>query len=93
MGQVETGYIFREALLTFIFFLQIMIVIRAVLSWLPSNVTNSLFGDIILKITDPILSIIYKVTNNRLVMERVDFTPLIAYFLLGILRTLILRMY
>lgn len=93
MGQVETSYIFREALLSLIVFLQFMIVVRAVFSWLPSNISNSVIGDIIIKITEPVIRFMQKITNNKLIMDRVDFTPIAAYFLLTVLRMLILRSY
>jgi len=67
--------------------INIAIVVRVVLSWIPHNRMNSLI-DIIYQITDPILKPIQNVVPP--LGGRIDITPMIAMFLIQIIRPIII---
>lgn len=68
------GYFFR--------FLEIMIIIRCVVSFMPS-LQYSKFTDFVYSVTEPILypirELLYRYTNTG----PFDLSPIIAYFLIG----------
>ena len=91
MGQIDTMDIIVRGLLSFIYFLQIMLIIRAIVSWLPYNDKIAIFVEIVNKITEPIVDFVYKITFGKLIMKSVDFTVLFAYLLLSFIRSALIR--
>lgn len=70
--------------------LEVAMLIRAILSWFP-NAADSAFGDLIFTVTEPIVAPI-RALADRFGWFRnspVDFSFMIAYFLLFILQGLI----
>ena len=67
-------------LVTIIGWLQIAIVIRAILSWFPYNRNIKGLYDILDKVTDPIMEAVYKITDGRTNLNGIDFSPMVAYF-------------
>tara|TARA_B100000530_G_C15838739_1_gene440459 strand:- start:401 stop:655 length:255 start_codon:yes stop_codon:yes gene_type:complete len=67
--------------------INIAILVRVVLSWIPHNRMNPLI-DIIYQITDPILKPIQSVVPP--IGGRIDITPMIAMFLIQFLRPIII---
>ncbi|MCB2288915.1 YggT family protein [Clostridium sp. CS001] len=71
-------------------FLQIAIFVEVILSWVYSGRTNQ-YIELLHKVTEPILR------PGRLIQERyfnnlmVDFSPIIALFMLSILRKIVLN--
>lgn len=73
--------------------LQIAIVIRAVLSWFPYNSSMRSLYDFLEKITNPIMEAVYKITDGRANLNGVDFSPMIGYFGLHLIKILLVRFY
>lgn len=71
---------------TVIYALQLIILIRVVLSWLAPTTRND-FTDIVYSITEPML----KPFRMILPMEysRIDISPILAYFVLNLIKKLI----
>lgn len=70
--------------------LEIAMLIRAILSWFP-NVADSAFGDLIFTVTEPIVAPI-RALADRFGWFRnspIDFSFMIAYFLLFVLQGVI----
>lgn len=74
-------------------FIQYAVLARALISWLPVSRDNS-FVRLLYQITEPILApirhFIERSSKGRSMM--IDFSSLIAYILIGIIRNLILRL-
>lgn len=74
-----------RALIALIRIIQWLILIRAVISWLPMNAAGPIYV-LLSQLTEPVVGPV------RSVMERlpsigeipIDFSPLVAYFLLGV---------
>lgn len=67
------------------------IVIRAVLTWVPYNESLKGVYDFLDKVTDPIFNFIKRLAGDRLIVGNVDLTPMAAYFLLYLVRLLLIR--
>ncbi|MCT4508511.1 MAG: YggT family protein [Tepidibacter sp.] len=84
-------YIIIRALGYFVRFLEIMIIIRCVVSFVPS-LQYSKFTDFVYRVTEPILypirELLYRYTNTG----PFDLSPIIAYFLIGWIHGLIMWM-
>lgn len=68
---------------------KLLLVIRCIISWIP-NFRNG-FTDLLYKITDPILlpaqKLLYSLMKGSYMM--VDFSPIIVYFLIGLVQRLL----
>ena len=67
--------------------LQIIIIVRVVLSWLSHNPSNQ-FIQIIYQISEPILKPIREILP--LAGRGFDLSPVVAFFLLGLLKKILL---
>lgn len=73
----------------FLYALEILIIVRVVISWLPVNRDNKLV-DIIYTITEPILYPIRKLIDKSIFGGKgqvFDLSPLIAYIILQLLQS------
>lgn len=61
---------------------QILILVRVLMSWIP-NSQNNRFGQIIYQLTEPLLGSLRRILPNAGIF---DLSPLIAFFLLGLLQ-------
>ena len=68
-------------------FLQTLIIIRVVLSWLPHNPYNQLI-QLLYQVTDVILKPIREILPLQSV--GVDFSPIVSFFLLGFVKKFLL---
>jgi len=73
-------------------FIQYAIMVRAVISWLPITRNNSLVR-LLFQITEPVLApirnLLTRFTAGRGFM--LDFSPVIAFIIIGILRNILFR--
>ena len=67
--------------------LQMLILVRVVLSWLPHNPYNQLI-QLLYQITEPILSPIRETLPVQ--SGGIDFSPIVAFFLLGFVKKILL---
>ena len=83
-------WIITTALYYFVQFLELMILIRCVISFIP-NLQYSKISDIVHSVTEPILypirEMLYKYANTG----PIDLSPIIAYFLIGVVYKIIIR--
>ncbi|HHT9104680.1 MAG TPA: YggT family protein [Candidatus Wujingus californicus] len=68
---------------------EIVLLIRIVLSWIPHNPYNQAIR-FLYKITDPVLNPVRKLIPP---FKGIDFSPIIVFFALGILKQLISGMF
>lgn len=69
-----------------------IIIIRAIASWFISNPYNPIYMFLI-SVTEPLLGRIRAFLFRIFPTSRIDFSPLIAIFLLSILRDFIIRIF
>ncbi|MDO4711009.1 MAG: YggT family protein [Peptostreptococcaceae bacterium] len=55
---------------------------QSILTWMPYNKTLKGVYDFLGKVTDPILSRVYRLTSNKLISGGLDLTPMVACLLL-----------
>jgi YggT family protein len=67
-----------------------IIIIRALVSWFSPNPYNPLF-QFLITLTEPVLGRIRSFISRIFPNSRIDFSPLIAIFLLSILRDFLMR--
>ena len=67
--------------------LQVLILIRVFISWIPHD-PNGKFAIILYGVTEPILRPIRE--NLPLVANGLDLTPVIAFFIIGFLKKILL---
>jgi YggT family protein len=75
----------------FLYALEILILVRVLLSWVPRAYNNP-FAKFIIQITEPILAPIRKLIEKSIFGGKgnvLDFSPLIAFLLLRILQSLV----
>ena len=70
----------------FVNVLTLLIFARAIISWVPN--AHNRFSDIIVRVTDPFLN---PIRNAVPVVGGVDFSPLVLFFLLHVVRNLLFR--
>lgn len=87
------GYTIKQAVYILVEIINLGILIRILLSFLP-NLRYNKFSDIIYHITEPILS------PCRMLLDRlglgnsmIDFSPILAYFVLRFLLMLVYRIF
>lgn len=73
--------------------LQLAIIIKALLSWIPYNQSLKGVYNFLEAVTKPIFDVAYKVTKNKLIYNGIDFTPLLAYFVLHLLKIFLYRIF
>lgn len=86
-------YLLTQAISYFFDFLNILIVIRVLLSWIPISRDNP-FIRIIYQLTEPILAPVRKLLERSIFGGRgmmIDFSPIIAYILLEVIRSILMR--
>jgi YggT family protein len=79
----------REIIVIFINILSWLIFVRVILSWIPIG-RNSPLVRLVYEVTEPLLAPFRKILPRG--SMPVDFSPLIAYFVLQIIRSFIIRM-
>ena len=67
--------------------LQMLILVRVVLSWVPHNPYNQLI-QLLYQVTEPILSPIRETLPVQ--SGGIDFSPIVAFFLLGFAKKILL---
>ena len=67
--------------------LQIIIIVRVILSWISHNPSNQ-FIRIIYQVSEPILKPIREILS--ITGMGFDFSPIVAFFLLGLLKKILL---
>lgn len=82
-------------MLTYILFkivdlLLLTIFLKAILSWIPYDRSLKGMYDFFEKVTDPIMSLAYRLTGNRLISNGVDFTPLVACAILYVFKRIVI---
>ena len=81
----------RYAFTKFINILEFLILIRVLLSYIPSMRDNRI-AKLIYQLTEPILTpvreLLFKIGLNK---GMIDFSPIFAFLLLGIIRTIVLN--
>ena len=83
--------IFLTALNKLLFVLEILILIRVIISWLPLDQNSQIVG-FIHTVTEPILSPIRKLIDKSIFGGKgqvLDFSPFIAYIILQLLQNYI----
>ncbi|SHH11763.1 YggT family protein [Tepidibacter thalassicus] len=83
-------WIIIRALGYFVEFLELMILIRVIMSWIP-NARYSRFYDTIYSITEPILEPIRELMFRYFNTGPIDISPIIAYFLIKIVYLILVR--
>lgn len=78
------------ALNYFVQFIQIMILIRALMSWIRIDPYSSLYS-FIYNVTEPILGPVRELMNRYFSTGSIDFSPLVAMWLIGIFYNMALR--
>lgn len=82
-------YVIKQALSAFIRLVDVLILLRILLSFFP-NFRNSKAADIIYQLTEPILAPCRALIDKLgLGMGMVDFSPLLAYLILRVLERLV----
>ncbi|HZK26775.1 MAG TPA: YggT family protein [Thermoclostridium sp.] len=83
--------VLSTAVVTFFRVIEIMIFLRIILSWIPINKGSKILA-IVNMATEPILSPIRKLIARSSIGKNLmmDFSPILAYLLLGFLRHVIL---
>lgn len=68
---------------------ELILLVRIVLSWLP--IGNNRFTDLLYTLTEPVLSPIRNLLDSAMGNRRImiDFSPLIAFMLIGLLKRFI----
>lgn len=69
--------------------LQLIIIIQALLTWLPFDESLKAVYKFFNKITGPLMDFTYKITGNKLIFNGIDFTPMVLIVALGFLRKMI----
>ena len=72
--------------------LQLIIVIQALLTWLPFDESLKAVYKFFNKITGPLMDFTYKITGNKLIFNGIDFTPMVLIVALGFLNKMIVRL-
>lgn len=75
----------------FFSFLNYAIIIRVLLSWIPSIPRDSFLVRFLYDITDPILVPIQNVLNRVVNLGMIDISPIVAVFLLSLIRNMVLQ--
>lgn len=91
MTEGRMSQVLSTAVVTFFRVIEIMIFLRIILSWIPINKGSKILA-IVNMATEPILSPIRKLIARSSIGKNLmmDFSPILAYLLLGFLRHVIL---
>ena len=83
--------ILQRFVLTFLRIFELLFIVRVIISWIPSAQMSS-FGGFIYSITEPVLAPIRTVLHKIPALRDlpIDFSVLVAYLLVDVLRTIIL---
>lgn len=73
--------------------LQIAIVIRALLTWIPYNYSMKPVYNFLDTITNPVMEFVEKLTGGTTNMNGIDFSPMLAYFGLHLLKIVLIRFF
>ncbi len=68
--------------------MNVLLIIRVILSWIPHDPFNRLIS-IVNQLTDPILSPIKRLLPP---LGGIDFSPILAFFLLEIIKTMLIQL-
>ncbi len=82
----------RTAVSYFFEVLQILILIRVILSWVPNVNMYSAPVRFIYNVTEPIMEPVREFTARYINLGPIDISPIIVLFLLNVAKNLILRM-
>ncbi len=84
---------FKFAFSKFMDILELLILIRVLLSYIPSIRNNNIVR-LIYQLTEPILTpvreLLFRIGLNR---GMIDFSPIFAFLLLGVIRTIVLSIF
>ncbi len=83
--------ILQRFILTFLRIFELLFIVRVIISWIPSAQMSS-FGSFIYSITEPVLAPIRAVLHKIPALRDLplDFSVLVAYLLVDVLRMIIL---
>lgn len=82
--------IIYRALNYFVQFIQLMILARVIMSWVRINQYSPIYT-FIYNVTEPILGPVRNVMNQHLNTGAIDFSPIVAMWLVGIAHGIIIR--
>jgi len=76
---------------------ELTLLVRVLISWLPVSRDNK-FVDLLYAVTEPVLSPIRNMLSrstlmNNSVFSMMDFSPVVAFILIGIIRNILYRMF
>lgn len=82
--------ILQRFILSFLRIFELLFIVRVIISWIPSAQMSS-FGSLIYSITEPVLAPIRAVLHKIPALRDlpIDFSVLVAYLLVDVLRTVI----
>ena len=65
-------------------FIEFMVLIRVLMSWIPAIGSNRAFAEFIYAITDPIMEPVKNLMDRYINTGPIDFSPIVALFLLDL---------
>lgn len=80
-------------LITILRIVEIAIIIEVLLSWLPGGIPNNKFTVILSQITEPFLSIGRKIQGAIAPNLPLDFSPIIGFIIIDLLRVIINKLF
>lgn len=85
-------WVISQAIRYFFEIVQLLILIRVILSWVPNVDMYSKPVKLLYNLTDPIMEPVREFTARYINLGPIDISPIIVLFLLGFVRNLILRL-
>ncbi len=85
-------WVISQAVTYFFEIVQLLVLIRVILSWVPNVDMYSKPVKLIYNLTDPIMEPVREFTARYINLGAIDISPIIVLFLLGFVRNLILRL-
>ena len=85
-------WVISQAVTYFFEIVQLLVLIRVILSWVPNIDMYSKPVRLLYNLTDPIMEPVRELTARYLNLGPIDISPIIVLFLLGFVRNLILRL-
>ena len=85
-------WVISQAVTYFFEIVQLLVLIRVILSWVPNIDMYSKPVKLIYNLTDPIMEPVREFTARYINLGAIDISPIIVLFLLGFVRNLILRL-
>lgn len=79
----------RYTLNYLLYIVEICIIIEALLSWVPGGIGRNTFTMVLEKITEPFLYLGRRIQYALIPNSPIDFSPIVGFFIIRILRSLI----